>query len=65
MEEAKALFSPKDDVYAFGEWMRLEREIWQPSRRKRHRPCLFEFMPVENQVYSYPGIRENKAASGN
>jgi hypothetical protein len=41
MKEAKALFSPKDDEYAFGEWMRSEREIWQPSRRKRHRPaCL-------------------------
>jgi hypothetical protein len=54
MKEAKALFSPKDDEYAFGEMDEVGKGNLAAFAAGATPPCLFEFMPVENRVYFLP-----------
>ncbi len=50
MKEASALFSPKDDAYAFGEMDEVGKRNLATFRDATP-GCLFEFMPVEGRVY--------------
>jgi hypothetical protein len=57
MKEAKALFSPEDDEYAFGEMDEVGKGNLAAFAAGAIPPCLFELMPVENRVYFL--VRQN------
>jgi hypothetical protein len=49
--EAKSLFSPAEDQYAFGEMDEAGKQNIASFAVAVGGGCLFEFMPVENRVY--------------
>jgi hypothetical protein len=51
MKEARILFSPKDDEYAFEEMDEVAKRNLATFRAEATPGCLFEFMPVEDRVY--------------
>jgi hypothetical protein len=50
-KEAKSLFSPMDDQYAFGEMDEVGKQNIASFAASIGDGCLFEFMPVEERVY--------------
>jgi hypothetical protein len=50
-KEAKSLFSPMDDQYAFGEMDEVGKQNLESFASGVGEGCLFEFMPVEDRVY--------------
>jgi hypothetical protein len=50
-KEAKSLFSPMDDQYAFGEMDEVGKQNIARFAASTGDGCLFEFMPVEERVY--------------
>jgi hypothetical protein len=58
--EGKALFSPVDDEYAFGEMDEVGKQNIANFAASLGEGCLFEFMPVEARVYF---IRKSRSAS--
>jgi hypothetical protein len=50
-KEAKSLFSPKEDQYAFGEMDEVGKQNLASFAAGVGDGCLFEFMPVEDRVY--------------
>jgi hypothetical protein len=59
-KEARLLFSPMDDQYAFGEMDELGKRNLSTFVSEAIGGCLFEFMPVEERVYF---IRKKDAGS--
>jgi hypothetical protein len=59
-KEAKALFSPVEDQYAFGEMDEVGKQNIASFAASMGEGCLFEFMPVEARVYF---IRRSKSSS--
>jgi hypothetical protein len=50
-KEAKSLFSPMGDQYAFGEMDEVGKQNLANFASGMGDGCLFEFMPVEDRVY--------------
>jgi hypothetical protein len=50
-KEAKTLFSPMGDQYAFGEMDEVGKQNIAGFASGVCDGCLFEFMPVEDRVY--------------
>jgi hypothetical protein len=50
-KEAKSLFSPMGDQYAFGEIDEVGKQNLASFASEIGDRCLFEFMPVEERVY--------------
>src|SRR5271155_769082 len=50
-KEAKTLFSPMADQYAFGEMDEVGKSNLARFASEVTEGCLFEFMPVEERVY--------------
>src|ERR1700680_3449107 len=50
-KEARSLFSPMDDQYAFGEMDEVGKQNIANFAASIGDGCLFEFMPVEQRVY--------------
>jgi hypothetical protein len=50
-KEAKSLFSPMGDQYAFGEMDEVGKQNLSSFASGMGDGCLFEFMPVEDRVY--------------
>ena len=50
MNEAAALFSPKNNEYAFGE-LDEEGKLDLASFAAGNQRCRFEFMPIEGRLY--------------
>jgi hypothetical protein len=50
-KEAKSLFSPMGDQYAFGEMDEVGKQNIATFASGMGDGCLFEFMPVEDRVY--------------
>jgi hypothetical protein len=57
-KEAKALFSPVEDQYAFGEMDEVGKQNIASFAASIGEGCLFEFMPVEERVYFIRQTRE-------
>jgi hypothetical protein len=57
--EAKSLFSPAEDQYAFGEMDEVGKQNIASFAARVGGGCLFQFMPVEGRVYFLrsPGAR--------
>jgi hypothetical protein len=55
MQEARRLFSPMDDQYAFGETDDQGRE--NLARFGRHHDVRFDIMPTEGRIYFSRGAR--------
>jgi hypothetical protein len=51
LSEARALFSPMDDQYAFGEMDKIGRANLAAFAAQREHPSDFDLMPVEGRVY--------------
>ena len=51
MQEAKMLFSPAGDAYAFGELDEVGKRNLATFASEVASGCLFEFMPVEGRLY--------------
>ena len=61
MKEASALFSPKDDEYAFCEMDEVGKRSLATFAAEAIPGCLFEFMPVEDRVYFMRKEDRNRA----
>jgi hypothetical protein len=61
MKEASALFSPKDDKYAFGEMDEVGKHSLATFAAEATPGCLFEFMPIEDRVYFIQGRSQPSA----
>ena len=61
-KEAKSLFSPMDDQYAFGEMDEVGKQNIARFAASTGDGCLFEFMPVEGLLHPQGNRRELKEA---
>ena len=64
MKEARTLFSPKADEYAFGEMDEIGKRNLATFTAGATPGCLFEFMPVEDRVYFIRKANEHREPSG-